>query len=82
MNNSTLKQSAVYSQQVDSVRDELGEGFRQEFDMMMPTQSQDQAPNAADQQVEDVDQEPDAAYHGEDHNVADLELDAQQYSAR
>ena len=58
---------------------------------------EDQGPDAADQQVEDVlaqdpedvDQEPDAAYHGEDHNVADLELDAvdqgpdaQQYSAR
>ena len=40
MNNPTLKPSAVYSQQVDSVRNELGEGFRQEFDVMMPTQSQ------------------------------------------
>ena len=38
--NPTLKPSVVYSQQVDSVRGQLGDGFRQEFDQMMPTQAQ------------------------------------------
>ena len=37
--NPTLRPSVVYSAEVDKVRDNLGEGFRQEFDQLMPTQS-------------------------------------------
>ena len=36
--NPTLKPSIVYSKEVDKVRDELGEGFKEEFDQLMLTQ--------------------------------------------
>ena len=38
IDNPTLKPSVVYSKEVDKVRDELGEGFKEEFDQLMPTQ--------------------------------------------
>ena len=38
--NPTLKPSAVYAAKVDQVRDTLGEGFREEFDQIMPSRVQ------------------------------------------
>ena len=35
----TLKPSVVYNREVDRVRDTLGEGFREEFDQLMPTKT-------------------------------------------
>ena len=40
LSNPTLKPSAVYAAKVDQVRDTLGEGFREEFDQLMPSRSQ------------------------------------------
>ena len=38
IDNPTLRPSVVYSKEVERVRDNLGEGFREEFDQHMPTQ--------------------------------------------
>ena len=39
LKNPTQKSSHVYAKEVDRVRDTLGEGFREEFDQLMPTQT-------------------------------------------
>ena len=39
LKNPTQKPSHVYAKEVDRVRDTLGEGFREEFDQIMPNQS-------------------------------------------
>ena len=40
LQNPTMRPSVVYSREVDRVRDTLGEGFKEEFDQLMPTQAQ------------------------------------------
>ena len=38
IDNPTMKPSLVYAACVDRVRDNLGEGFKEDFDQLMPTQ--------------------------------------------
>ena len=39
LENPTQKPSHVYAKEVDRVRDTMGDGFREEFDQLMPTQT-------------------------------------------